>query len=154
MTLRIKSFKCLICLALCFLPPALHREPVSFPLCSPDLGKCGMWQMLKSNWFVGETERPLGLVSGDRNWSLNVLTTCWLALGHLCHLSEPGFLHPWNDVTWNGWILQIMSALKCHDISLLAKISESLCVGCFLDKWVMTAALGLHQRTLGKTTES
>lgn len=85
MTLRIKSFKCscFICLALCFLPPALHREPVSFPLRSPDLGKCGMWQMLKNNWFVGETERPLGLASGDRNWSLNVLTTCLTGIGSL-----------------------------------------------------------------------
>lgn len=107
---------------------------------------------------MGETERLLGLASGDRNWTLSVLTTCWRALGHLWYLSEPVFLHPWNDITWNGYLLQIMAALKFYDLSLLAKISESRCVGCFLDKWVIGSATGFlarpHSHRFGKGFEN
>lgn len=43
---------------------------------------------------MDEMERLLGLVSEDRNSSINTATSYGLALGRLCHLSEPGFLHP------------------------------------------------------------
>lgn len=119
-----------------------------------------MWLTFKKTWFMDEMERLLGLLSRDMNSSLNTATSYCLTLGYLYHLSFFFFSFFFVSSFW-AWVSSslkwcnleqtnstdcISSKMPWH--SILAKISELLCVGYSLNKWEMASTSRLETTEL------